>query len=116
MKNFKYLFLLTLIFSCGSNFDSISEEEVMIDSLKSELNSKDKVLKSLEFNKENNDSIVNRYALFIQKIKENIIEFEKGKSSSMTTIERQKFKMIKNRYYRNQDYCRFLKGKIERTV
>lgn len=49
-------------------------------------------------------------------IKENIIEFEKGKSSSMTNIERQKFKMIKNRYYRNQDYCRFLKGKIERTV
>lgn len=77
MKNFKYLFLLTLIFSCGSNFDSISEEEVMIDSLKSELNSKDKVLKSLEFNKENNDSIVNRYALFIQKIKENIKEINK---------------------------------------
>ena len=72
MKNFKYLFLLTVIFSCGSNFDSISDEEVMIDSLKSELNSKDKVLKSFEFNKENNDSIVNQYALYIQKIKENI--------------------------------------------
>jgi len=77
MKNFKYLFLLTVIFSCGSNFDSISDEEVMIDSLKSELNSKDKVLKSFEFNKENNDSIVNQYALYIQKIKENIKEINK---------------------------------------
>ena len=63
MKNFKYLFLLTVILSCASNFDSISEEEVMIDSLKSELNSKDKVLKYLEFNKENNDSIVNWHKL-----------------------------------------------------
>ena len=77
MKNFKYLFLLTVILSCASNFESISEEEVMIDSLKSELNSKDKVLKSLEFNKENNDSIVNQYALYIQKIKENIKEINK---------------------------------------
>ena len=77
MKNFKYLFLLTVILSCASNFDSISEEEVMIDSLKSELNSKDKVLKYLEFNKENNDSIVNQYALYIQKIKENIKEINK---------------------------------------
>ncbi|MDG1238984.1 MAG: hypothetical protein P8N69_08745 [Flavobacteriales bacterium] len=77
MKNFKYLFLLTVILSCASNFESISEEEVMIDSLKSELNSKDKVLKYLEFNKENNDSIVNQYALYIQKIKENIKEINK---------------------------------------
>ena len=49
-------------------------------------------------------------------IKENIAEFDKGKSSSMTCIEKQEFKKRKNRYYRNRDYCRFLRRKIEKTA
>ena len=50
-----------------------------------------------------------------QFIKENIVEFDKDKLSSMTILEKRKFKMIKNRYYRNIDYCRFLREKIKRT-
>ena len=34
---------------------------------------------------------------------------------ALTCIERQEFKKIKNRYYRNKDYCRFLKRKIEKN-
>jgi hypothetical protein len=49
-------------------------------------------------------------------IKENITEFDKGNASSMTCLEKQELKKIKNRYYRNKDYCRFLRRKIERTV
>tara|TARA_B100000768_G_scaffold157601_1_gene155740 strand:+ start:7308 stop:8183 length:876 start_codon:yes stop_codon:yes gene_type:complete len=77
MKNFKYFFLSLIIFSCASNTEPVSEESIMIDSLQSELNSKDQTINSLEFQKVNNDSIVNLYALYIQKIKNNINEINK---------------------------------------
>lgn len=77
MKNFKYFFLSLIIFSCVSNTEPVSEESIMIDSLQSELNSKDQTINSLEFQKVNNDSIVNLYALYIQKIKNNINEINK---------------------------------------
>ena len=56
-----------MILSCNSNNETISDEKIIIDSLQSQLNSKDKELVSLEFDKLNNDSIVNQYALYIQK-------------------------------------------------
>ncbi len=59
MKNFKYFFLSLIIFSCVSNTEPVSEESIMIDSLQSELNSKDQTINSLEFQKVNNDSLLN---------------------------------------------------------
>ena len=74
MKRIYYIFFLAIILSCNSNNETISENKIIIDSLQSELNSKDKELNSLEFDKLNNDSIVNQYALYIQRIKNNINE------------------------------------------
>ncbi len=69
-----------MILSCNSNNETISENKVIIDSLQSELNSKDKELNSLEFDKLNNDSIVNKYALYIQRINNNINEINNQES------------------------------------
>tara|TARA_B110000027_G_scaffold47559_1_gene52177 strand:- start:7528 stop:8406 length:879 start_codon:yes stop_codon:yes gene_type:complete len=80
MKNFKYLLLSLIILSCSSNNDSILNDKIIIDSLKTQLSSKVEVLKSLEYEKVNNDSIVNQYALYIKKIKENINEINKQES------------------------------------
>ena len=80
MKNFKYLLLSLIILSCSSNNDSILNDKIIIDSLKTQLSSKVEVLKSLEYEKVNNDSIVNQYALYIEKIKENINEINKQES------------------------------------
>ena len=77
MQNFKYFFLSLTIFSCASNSESVSEESRRIDSLQSVLSSKDQAINSLEFQKLNDDSIVNLYALYIQKIKDNINEINK---------------------------------------
>jgi len=77
MKNFKYFFLSLITISCVSNSESISEESRRIDSLQSVLSSKDQAINSLEFQKLNDDSIVNLYALYIQKIKDNINEINK---------------------------------------
>jgi hypothetical protein len=77
MKNFKYFFLSLTIFSCVSNSESVSEESRKIDSLQSVLNSKNEAINSLEFQNLNDDSIVNLYALYIQKIKDNINEINK---------------------------------------
>ena len=77
MKNFKYFFLSLTMFSCVSNSESVSEESRRIDSLQSVLSSKDQAINSLEFQKLNDDSIVNLYALYIQKIKDNINEINK---------------------------------------
>ena len=77
MKNLKYFFLSLITISCVSNSESVSEESRRIDSLQSVLSSKDQAINSLEFQKLNDDSIVNLYALYIQKIKENINEINK---------------------------------------
>ena len=69
-----------MILSCNSNNETISENKIIIDSLQSQLNSKDKELNSLEFDKLNNDSIVNQYALYIQRIKNNINEINNQES------------------------------------
>lgn len=80
MKRIYYIFFLAIILSCNSNNETISENKIIIDSLQSELNSKDKELNSLEFDKLNNDSIVNQYALYIQRIKNNINEINNQES------------------------------------
>ena len=77
MKNCKHFFLSLIILSCNSNNDAILNDKVIIDSLQTQLNSKDEELKSLEIDIVNNDSIVNQYALYIEKIKENINEINK---------------------------------------
>ena len=77
MKNLKYFFLSLITISCVSNSESVSEESRRIDSLQSVLSSKDQAIDSLEFQKLNDDSIVNLYALYIQKIKDNINEINK---------------------------------------
>ena len=77
MKNFKYFFISLFFLSCVSSSESVSDEIKAIDSLQKELNSKNEALISLEFDKVNNDSIVNLYALYIQKIKENINEINR---------------------------------------
>ena len=74
MKNLKYFFLSLITISCVSNSETVSEESRRIDSLQSILSSKDQEINSLEFQKLNDDSIVNLYALYIQKIKNNINE------------------------------------------
>jgi len=80
MKRIYYIFFLAMILSCNSNNETISENKIIINSLQSELNSKDKELNSLEFDKLNNDSIVNQYALYIQRIKNNINEINNQES------------------------------------
>lgn len=80
-----------MIFSCNSNNETISENKIIIDSLQSELNSKDKELNSLEFDKLNNDSIVNQYALFIQRIKNNINEINNQESIINNAKSKQEF-------------------------
>ena len=77
MKNFKYFFLSLITISCVSNSETVSEETRRIDSLQSVLSSKDQAINSLEFQKLNDDSVVNLYALYIQKIKDNINEINK---------------------------------------
>ena len=77
MKNFKYFFLSLITISCVSNSETVSEESRRIDSLQSVLSSKDQAINSLEFQKLNDDSIVNLYALYIQQIKDNINEINK---------------------------------------
>ena len=77
MKNFKYFFISLFFLSCVSSSESVSDEIKVVDSLQKELNSKNEALVSLEFDKVNNDSIVNLYALYLQKIKENINEINR---------------------------------------
>ena len=102
MKNFKYIFLSLIIFSCVSNSDSVSEESRKIDSLQSVLTSKDDAINSLEFQKLNDDSIVNLYALYIQKIKDNINEINRqeliinNKKNNPDFIEKDTIDIIKS--------------------
>ena len=77
MKNLKYLFISLFFLSCVSGPESVSDEIKAVDSLQKELNSKNEAIVSLEFDKVNNDSIVNLYALYLQKIKENINEINR---------------------------------------
>ena len=102
MKNFKYFFLSLIMFSCVSNSESVTEESRRIDSLQSVLSSKDQAINSLEFQKLNDDSIVNLYALYIQKIKDNINEINKqeliinNKKNNSDFIEKDTTDIIKS--------------------
>ena len=102
MKNLKYLFLSLITISCVSNTESVSEESRRIDSLQSLLSSKDQAINSLEFQKLNDDSIVNLYALYIQKIKDNINEINRqeliinNKKNNPDFIEKDTIDIIKS--------------------
>ena len=91
MKRIYFIFFLAMIFSCNSNNETISENKIIIDSLQSELNSKDKELNFLKFYKLNNDSIVNQYALYIQRIKNNINEINNQESIINNAKSKQEF-------------------------
>lgn len=69
-----------MILSCNTNNETTLEDQIIIDSLQSELNSKDRELNSLEFDKLNSDSIVSQYGLYIQRIKNNIIDINNQES------------------------------------
>jgi len=90
------------MFSCVSNSESVTEESRRIDSLQSVLSSKDQAINSLEFQKLNDDSIVNLYALYIQKIKDNINEINKqeliinNKKNNSDFIEKDTTDIIKS--------------------
>jgi hypothetical protein len=102
MNNFKYFFLSLITISCVSNSETVSEESRRIDSLQSVLSSKDQAISSLEFQKLNDDSIVNLYALYIQKIKDNINEINKqeliinNKKNNLDFIEKDTTDIIKS--------------------
>jgi len=102
MNNFKYFFLSLITISCVSNSETVSEESRRIDSLQSVLSSKDQAISSLEFQKLNDDSIVNLYALYIQKIKDNINEINKqeliinNKKNNPDFIEKETTDIIKS--------------------
>jgi hypothetical protein len=102
MNNFKYFFLSLITISCVSNSETVSEESRRIDSLQSVLSSKDQAINSLEFQKLNDDSIVNLYALYIQKIKDNINEINKqeliinNKKNNLDFIEKDTTDIIKS--------------------
>jgi hypothetical protein len=74
MKITPHVFFICMLFSCANETYNDTAENHTLDSLKSELLSRDNAINSLEFDIENNDSIVNQYALYINKIKENIGE------------------------------------------
>ena len=102
MKNLKYFFLSLITISCVSNSESVLEESRRIDSLQSLLSSKDQAINSLEFQKLNDDSIVNLYALYIQKIKDNINEINRqeliinNKKNNPDFIEKDTIDIIKS--------------------
>lgn len=74
MERIIYILIFAAIISCSSNNEEIYQGEIIIDSLQSELNLTELELKSLQFNKLNNDSIIHQYALYIEKIRNNINE------------------------------------------
>ena len=74
MKKTSTILIICMLFSCANQSDNYNQDNNTLDSLKSELLSRDETINSLEFDMENNDSIVNQYALYIKKIKENIGE------------------------------------------
>lgn len=74
MKKTIYFTLIILLFGCSSSKENISEEQIAIDSLQLEIQSKNNAINDLENNVEKTDSLVNQYALYVNQIKENLAE------------------------------------------
>lgn len=74
MKKLPFIIVLTLFFSCDNSSNINSEEQLAIDSLKLEIQSRNNQINDLESNVENSDSLVNQYALYVKQIKDNLNE------------------------------------------
>ena len=77
MKQLLYIFSLITIISCTNNQNIPSEDQLAIDSLSLELQLKEDSISILEKSAQGNDSLANQYALYIQKIKDNLTEIDK---------------------------------------
>ena len=74
MKKTIYFTLIILLFGCDSSNENVSKEQIAIDSLQLEIQSKNNAINDLENNVEKTDSLVNQYALYVNQIKENLAE------------------------------------------
>ena len=74
MKKTLYFTLIMLLFGCNSSDENISDQQVAIDSLQLEIQSKNNTINDLETNVEKTDSLVNQYAIYVNQIKENLAE------------------------------------------
>tara|TARA_B100001287_G_scaffold90966_1_gene76219 strand:- start:1677 stop:2558 length:882 start_codon:yes stop_codon:yes gene_type:complete len=74
MKKTLYFTLIVFLFGCDNTNENFSDEKIAIDSLKLEIQSKNNTITELETNVEMTDSLVNQYALYVGRIKENLAE------------------------------------------
>ena len=71
MKKIFYPFFI-LLMSCQSGQMSEDAHQLVVDSLNSDIKDKNRIINSLEYDVEFQDSLNNEYALYIQKIKDNL--------------------------------------------
>ena len=71
MKKIFYPFFI-LLMSCQSGQMSEDAHQSVVDSLNSDIKDKNRIINSLEYDVEFQDSLNNEYALYIQKIKDNL--------------------------------------------
>ena len=71
MKKIFYPFFI-LLMSCQSGQMTEDAHQSVVDSLNSDIKDKNRIINSLEYDVEFQDSLNNEYALYIQKIKDNL--------------------------------------------
>ena len=77
MKKLFYLLFVITILSCNNDDKIPTVEQLAIDSLSLELQLREDSISVLEKSVLGNDSLINQYALYIKKIKDNLAEIEK---------------------------------------
>tara|TARA_B100001093_G_scaffold277852_1_gene265559 strand:- start:4528 stop:5406 length:879 start_codon:yes stop_codon:yes gene_type:complete len=77
MKKLLYLLFVITILSCNNDNKIQTEDKLAIDSLSLELQLREDSISVLEKSVLGNDSLINQYALYIKKIKDNLAEIEK---------------------------------------
>ncbi len=71
MKKILYPFII-LLMSCQGGQMTEDAHQLVVDSLNSDIKEKNRIINSLEYDVEFQDSLNNEYALYIQKIKDNL--------------------------------------------
>ena len=71
MKKIFYPFFI-LLMSCQGEQETEDAYQLVVDSLNSDIKDKNRIINSLEYDMEFQDSLNNEYALYIQKIKDNL--------------------------------------------
>ena len=74
MKKIFYPFFI-LLMSCQNGQMSEDAHQSVVDSLNNDIKDKNRILNSLEYDVEFQDSLNNEYALYIQKIKDNYQDY-----------------------------------------